>query len=106
VQQAWLDEDVAACGFCQAGQIMAASALLADKPHPTDADIDAIDNVCRCGTYNRIRKAIKRAAALPDPEGGSHGSRSREICSCWSRSNAPWIMVGERGPTGRRDDSP
>jgi isoquinoline 1-oxidoreductase alpha subunit len=62
VQQAWLDEDVAACGFCQAGQIMAAAALLASKPNPTDADIDTIDNVCRCGTYYRIRKAIKRAA--------------------------------------------
>jgi isoquinoline 1-oxidoreductase alpha subunit len=63
VQQAWLDEDVAACGFCQAGQIMAAAALLASKPNPTDADIDTIDNVCRCGTYYRIRKAIKRAAS-------------------------------------------
>jgi isoquinoline 1-oxidoreductase alpha subunit len=63
VQQAWLDEDVAACGFCQAGQIMAAAALLASKPNPTDADIDTIDNVCRCGTYFRIRKAIKRAAS-------------------------------------------
>jgi len=63
VQQAWLDEDVAACGFCQAGQIMAAAALLARTPSPTDADIDAMDNVCRCGTYYRIRRAIKRAAA-------------------------------------------
>lgn len=62
VQQAWLEEDVAACGFCQAGQIMAAAALLASKPNPTDADIDTLDNVCRCGTYYRIRKAIKRAA--------------------------------------------
>lgn len=62
VQQAWLDEDVAACGFCQAGQIMAAAALLAEKPRPTDADIDSLENVCRCGTYYRIRKAIKRAA--------------------------------------------
>jgi isoquinoline 1-oxidoreductase alpha subunit len=62
VQQAWLDEDVAQCGFCQPGQIMAAAALLAANPHPSDADIDAIDNVCRCGTYTRIRAAIKRAA--------------------------------------------
>jgi isoquinoline 1-oxidoreductase alpha subunit len=62
VQQAWLEEDVAACGFCQAGQIMAAAALLANKPNPTDADIDTLENVCRCGTYYRIRKAIKRAA--------------------------------------------
>jgi isoquinoline 1-oxidoreductase alpha subunit len=62
VQQAWLDEDVAQCGFCQPGQIMAAAALLRAKPHPTDADIDTIENVCRCGTYVRIRKAIHRAA--------------------------------------------
>jgi isoquinoline 1-oxidoreductase alpha subunit len=64
VQQAWIDEDVAQCGFCQPGQIMAAAALLARNPAPTDADIDAIDNVCRCGTYFRIRRAIHRAAGL------------------------------------------
>jgi len=63
VQQAWLDEDVAACGFCQPGQIMAAAALLAANPNPTDAEIDEIENICRCGTYFRIRQAIKRAAA-------------------------------------------
>jgi isoquinoline 1-oxidoreductase alpha subunit len=63
VQQAWIDEDVAQCGFCQPGQIMAAAALLAANPNPTDADIDALDNVCRCGTYVRIRKAIHRAAS-------------------------------------------
>jgi isoquinoline 1-oxidoreductase subunit alpha len=64
VQQAWLDEDVAQCGFCQPGQIMTAAALLAGNPSPTDADIDDAmsDNVCRCGTYMRIRRAIKRAA--------------------------------------------
>jgi isoquinoline 1-oxidoreductase alpha subunit len=62
VQQAWIDEDVAQCGFCQPGQIMAAAALLAANPHPTDADIDAIENVCRCGTYVRIRRAIHRAS--------------------------------------------
>jgi isoquinoline 1-oxidoreductase alpha subunit len=63
VQQAWIEEDVAQCGFCQPGQIMAAVALLRSNPHPTDADIDTIDNVCRCGTYVRIRAAIHRAAA-------------------------------------------
>lgn len=65
LQQAWIDEDVAQCGFCQAGQLMSAAALLARNPHPTDADIDAAmsDNVCRCGTYSRIRAAIHRAAA-------------------------------------------
>jgi len=62
VQQAWIDEDVAQCGFCPPGQIMAAAALLAANPNPTDADIDALENVCRCGTYVRIRKAIHRAA--------------------------------------------
>jgi isoquinoline 1-oxidoreductase alpha subunit len=62
VQQAWIDEDVAQCGFCQPGQIMAAAALLAANPRPTDADIDALENVCRCGTYMRIRRAIHRAA--------------------------------------------
>ncbi|WP_441247926.1 (2Fe-2S)-binding protein [Kitasatospora sp. McL0602] len=63
VQQAWLDCDVAQCGFCQPGQIMAAVALLRRTPNPTDADIDRIENVCRCGTYFRIREAIKQAAA-------------------------------------------
>ena len=64
VQQAWIAEDVAQCGFCQPGQIMAAVALLRRNLDPTDADIDAAmsDNVCRCGTYVRIRAAIKRAA--------------------------------------------
>ena len=65
VQQAWLDVEVVQCGYCQSGQIMAAAALLAAKPHPTDADIDTAmaGNICRCGTYSRIRAAIKRAAA-------------------------------------------
>jgi isoquinoline 1-oxidoreductase alpha subunit len=62
VQQAWLDLDVAQCGFCQPGQIMAAVDLLRRTKHPTDADIDAIENVCRCATYGRIRAAIKLAA--------------------------------------------
>jgi isoquinoline 1-oxidoreductase alpha subunit len=63
VQQAWLDEDVAQCGYCQPGQIMAAVALLNRTANPTDADIDKIENVCRCGSYFRVRQAIKRAAA-------------------------------------------
>ena len=62
VQQAWIEEDVAQCGYCQAGQIMAAVDLLARRPQPTDAEIAAITNYCRCGTYPRIRKAIRRAA--------------------------------------------
>jgi isoquinoline 1-oxidoreductase alpha subunit len=64
VQQAWLDLEVVQCGYCQSGQIMSASALLTQNRKPTDADIDAAmaGNICRCGTYNRIRAAIKRAA--------------------------------------------
>jgi len=65
VQQAWLEHDVPQCGYCQAGQIMAAVDFLARHPKPTDEDIDNnIDNLCRCGTYVRIRKAIHRAAEL------------------------------------------
>jgi isoquinoline 1-oxidoreductase alpha subunit len=62
VQQAWIDEDVAQCGYCQAGQILAAVDLLSERPQPTDAEIAAVSNLCRCGTYPRIRKAIRRAA--------------------------------------------
>ncbi len=64
LQQAWLTDNVAQCGYCQPGQIMAAAALLAGNPHPTDADIDAAmaGNLCRCGTYQRIRRAIHRVA--------------------------------------------
>jgi isoquinoline 1-oxidoreductase subunit alpha len=63
VQQAWIAEDVPQCGYCQSGQIMAAAALLARNPKPSDADIDAaMTNICRCGTYQRIRSAIHRAA--------------------------------------------
>ena len=63
MQQAWIDRDVPQCGYCQPGQIMAAVALLKRTKNPTDAEIDEIENVCRCGTYFRIRTAIKSAAA-------------------------------------------
>ncbi len=65
VQQAWLDREVVQCGYCQPGQIMSATALLVHTPHPTDAEIDAAmsGNICRCGTYVRIRAAIHEAAA-------------------------------------------
>ena len=71
IQAAWLALDVPQCGYCQSGQIMSASALLANNPHPTDADIDSAmsGNICRCGTYIRIREGIKRAAQ--SNEGGS-----------------------------------
>jgi isoquinoline 1-oxidoreductase alpha subunit len=64
VQQAWIEEDVAQCGYCQAGQIIAAVDLLKRKPKPNDDDIATIGNLCRCGTYPRIRRAILRAADL------------------------------------------
>ena len=64
IQKAWLDREVVQCGYCQSGQIMSASALLASNPHPNDSDIDTAmsGNICRCGTYVRVREAIKRAA--------------------------------------------
>ncbi|WP_175685675.1 (2Fe-2S)-binding protein [Burkholderia anthina] len=64
VQQAWRELDVVQCGYCQSGQVMAATALIASNPNPSDADIDAAmaGNICRCGTYNRIRAAVKQAA--------------------------------------------
>jgi aerobic-type carbon monoxide dehydrogenase small subunit (CoxS/CutS family) len=69
VQRAWIELDVPQCGYCQSGQIMSAVALLAEKPSPSDAEIDAAmaGNLCRCGTYPRIRKAIHRAAQLLTP---------------------------------------
>ena len=63
LQQAWIAEQVPQCGYCQSGMLMAAAALLARTPHPTDAEIDAaMSNICRCGTYQRVRAAIHRAA--------------------------------------------
>jgi isoquinoline 1-oxidoreductase alpha subunit len=71
IQRAWLDLDVVQCGYCQSGQVMSAAALLAEKPQPTDADIDDAmsGNICRCGTYVRIRQAIKQAAQSPASNG-------------------------------------
>jgi isoquinoline 1-oxidoreductase subunit alpha len=71
IQQAWLDREVPQCGYCQSGQIMSAAALLASNPHPSDADIDDAmsGNICRCGTYLRIREAIKLAAQAPGQGG-------------------------------------
>jgi isoquinoline 1-oxidoreductase alpha subunit len=68
LQKAWVANDVPQCGYCQSGMIMAAAALLKDKPKPTDADIDAaITNLCRCGSYGRVRDAIRLAAGLDRP---------------------------------------
>ncbi len=65
VQKAWIDVDVVQCGYCQPGQIMSAAALVAQNPNPSDADIDAAlaGNICRCGTYQRVREAVRKAAA-------------------------------------------
>jgi isoquinoline 1-oxidoreductase alpha subunit len=70
IQKAWLELEVVQCGYCQSGQVMAAAALLKSTPHPDDADIDAAmaGNICRCGTYVRIREAIKQAAGVLDHE--------------------------------------
>ena len=78
VQQAWLEHDVAQCGYCQSGQIMSATALLARNPQPTDADIDAAmaGNICRCGTYVRVRKAIHSAAATLRQASAGKGVRA------------------------------
>jgi isoquinoline 1-oxidoreductase alpha subunit len=71
IQKAWLDHQVVQCGYCQSGQVMSAAALLASNPHPSDADIDDAmsGNICRCGTYVRIREAIKRAARMSERAG-------------------------------------
>ncbi|HWO20251.1 MAG TPA: (2Fe-2S)-binding protein [Kofleriaceae bacterium] len=95
VQQAWIDHDVAQCGYCQPGQIMAAVALLAKQPSPTDADIDrhmgagtpgAPGNICRCGTYVRIRAAIKSAAGAM--LGGGCGGCAGASASAGAESSA------------------
>ena len=73
VQRAWIEEDVAQCGYCQAGQIMNAAALLARNPNPSDDDIDRFQtNLCRCGTYARVRKAIHRAAEIQQQAAVQH----------------------------------
>ena len=96
VQEAWLEQDVAQCGFCQPGQIMAAVALLKRNPNPTDAEIDAIENVCRCGSYFRIREAIKVAAAkMAKP-----GNRPEATPAAPSRgSGTPTLPATGTGPS-------
>jgi isoquinoline 1-oxidoreductase alpha subunit len=77
VQRAWEELDVPQCGYCQAGQLMSAAALLASKPNPSDADIDQAmnGNICRCATYLRIRQAIHRAAQMPATVGSGKSNR-------------------------------
>jgi len=94
VQKAWMEIDVPQCGYCQSGQIMAAAALLAKTPHPTDAQIeDAMSgNICRCGTYNQIRKAIHRAAQL---QGGNKSANSdADVAPVQSAKQSIRVLVG------------
>jgi xanthine dehydrogenase iron-sulfur cluster and FAD-binding subunit A len=84
VQEAWIELDVPQCGYCQSGQIMSAAALLAKKPRPTDAEVDDAmsGNICRCGTYQRIREAIHRAAQM-------HAAPARPKASPVKKANKP-----------------
>ena len=103
VQEAWLEQDVAQCGFCQPGQIMAAVALLKRTSNPTDADIDKIENVCRCGTYFRVRKAIKSAAATMAARGGTSTVGSGSVVpavAAGSAGSGPVTAVGTLPTTG------
>ncbi len=80
LQRAWIAEQVPQCGYCQSGILMAAAALLAANPHPTDADIDAaMSNICRCGTYQRVRAAIHRAAGAPQIANAQGASKAAEV---------------------------
>ena len=108
MQKAWIEHDVPQCGYCQSGQIMAAVALLAQNPNPSDADIDAeMTNICRCGTYPRMRAAIHRAAELARFEGARHDHRSltRRSFVRASLSAAGGLAIAAFAPESRaRDD--
>lgn len=94
VQQAWIAEQVPQCGYCQSGMIMAAAALLKANPRPSDDDIDAaITNLCRCGTYNRIRRAIHRAAA----GGVDSGVPAASVSASEANRIAPTLQPGAAG---------
>ena len=79
LQRAWVELDVPQCGYCQAGQIMAAAELLANNPDPDDAAIRGLPNLCRCGTYPRIRAAVKRASQMLQTEAGSASAQSASV---------------------------
>jgi len=99
VQKAWIELDVPQCGYCQSGQIMSAAALLSKKPRPTDAEIDDAmsGNICRCGTYQRIREAIQRAAQM-------HAVPARQKASPEKKAKKPGgtaaMMPYEPAPAG------
>lgn len=87
LQAAWMAEQVPQCSYCQSGMLMAAAALLAAKPHPTDADIDeTMTNICRCGTYQRVRAAIHRAAGDVPPKQAAAGPRQTSVAGAGSRA--------------------
>jgi isoquinoline 1-oxidoreductase alpha subunit len=100
VQQAWRAVDVPQCGYCQSGQIMSAAALLTAKPHPTDADVDdaMAGNICRCGTYQRIREAIHQAAAKANAP--ATRPRSEDAPSGSASSVASGVMDEAQAMTG------
>src|SRR5689334_275220 len=90
VQKAWLALDVPQCGYCQSGQIMAASALLAKNPNPSDKDIDdAMTNICRCGTYQRIRSGVRMAAGMMPPGGADAAPASNKGGNGGAKHKAP-----------------
>lgn len=108
MQQAWIDQDVAQCGFCQPGQIMAALALVERTDKPTDAEIAAIENMCRCGTYIRIREAIKQAAGMPaakpkTQDGPAERPRSGKRDE---PKQAPGSSDGTQEPSGKPAEEP
>src|ERR1700676_4483036 len=107
IQKDWLDREVVQCGYCQSGQIMSASALLASNPNPTDADIDAAmsGNICRCGTYVRIREAIKQAAKAPAPAGQFERRRPEGASEAKPRpSRRTFLIAGAASRLTAQDD--
>jgi isoquinoline 1-oxidoreductase alpha subunit len=100
VQEAWLEQDVAQCGYCQPGQIMAAAALLKKTLHPTDAEIDAIDNVCRCGSYFRIRQAIKVASGKLARLQAAQATQAKTVGIGSAGAGTPTAATGALPATG------
>lgn len=104
VQQAWAAESVPQCGFCQPGMIMAAAALIAKTPHPSDADIDAaITNICRCGTYPRVRAAVRRAARVAAGTERIAAAPPPGIDPADAARNVPALNPPNLSPTGEED---
>jgi isoquinoline 1-oxidoreductase alpha subunit len=110
VQRAWLELDVPQCGYCQSGQILAAVSLLRDKPSPSDADIDqAMTNLCRCGTYPRIRRAIHVAARAltrgPRPDAGTTDGGSADAGAADGSAGSPSLDAANEDAGLPADDA-